>query len=145
LNSIPGHVVGKEGRSCKDQSNQGDANTNINYRFTPLYEDGKSAWEIQPKSSRVLAAFTGTHEQQESMGIWGAAQEEAFEKIKEELVKPTVLAMYDLAAQTKICANPLRMVWVLCYSSTVSEQQIWKPVAFCLKVARRNQKELFPD
>jgi hypothetical protein len=79
-------------RSCKDQSNQGDANTNINYyRFTPLYEDGKSAWEIQPKSSRVLAAFTGTHEQQESMGIWGAAQEEAFEKIKEELFKPTVV------------------------------------------------------
>ena len=37
--------------------------------------------------------------------VWGPSQEEAFSAIKAELVKPTVLALYDPAAETKISAD----------------------------------------
>lgn len=37
--------------------------------------------------------------------LWGAAQEQAFAQIKEELVKPTVLALYDPKAKTKVSAD----------------------------------------
>ena len=37
--------------------------------------------------------------------VWGSAQEEAFKKVKEELTKPTVLALYNPNAKTKIRAD----------------------------------------
>ena len=37
--------------------------------------------------------------------VWGPDQEEAFMKIKEELTQPTVLALYDPRAETKVSAN----------------------------------------
>ena len=36
--------------------------------------------------------------------LWGSAQDDAFDKVKQELTKPTVLALYDPQANTKICA-----------------------------------------
>lgn len=36
---------------------------------------------------------------------WGATQEEAFGKVKEELIKPTILAQYDVRAETKVSAD----------------------------------------
>ena len=37
--------------------------------------------------------------------LWGPAQDDTFDKVKQELTKPTVLALYDPQANTKICAN----------------------------------------
>ena len=37
--------------------------------------------------------------------VWGPQQEQAFQTIKVELIKPTVLAMYDPAAETKVSAD----------------------------------------
>ena len=37
--------------------------------------------------------------------VWRPSQEEAFTVIKAEFVKPTVLALYDLTAETKISAD----------------------------------------
>ena len=36
---------------------------------------------------------------------WGPAQSAAFKKVQEELIKPTVLALYDPAASTKVSAD----------------------------------------
>lgn len=45
--------------------------------------------------------------------IWGPAQNEPFALIKAELTKPTVLALYDLDAPTKIVADASVTDWVL--------------------------------
>ena len=37
--------------------------------------------------------------------VWGPAQKEAFAKVKDKLTKPTILALHDLAAETKISAD----------------------------------------
>ena len=37
--------------------------------------------------------------------IWGPVQSLAFEKVQEELIKPTVLALYDPAAPTKVSTD----------------------------------------
>ena len=39
------------------------------------------------------------------MWIWGPSQEEAIVKVKQELSKPTVLAMYDPQADIKVSAD----------------------------------------
>ena len=45
--------------------------------------------------------------------IWGSCKEKAFEKIKAELIKPTVLAPYDVDAKNKIIGRIHQlMVWV---------------------------------
>lgn len=37
--------------------------------------------------------------------VWGPEQEKSFSEIKQELVKPTVLALYNPQAKTKISAD----------------------------------------
>ena len=40
-----------------------------------------------------------------STWLWGPEQDRAFEKVKAELTKPSVLAFYDPLAPTKACAD----------------------------------------
>ena len=57
--------------------------------------------------------------------IWGPAQQEAFEKLKAEIATPTVLAHYDVLADTKISADAsLGAVLLQLHKGT------WRPVAF---------------
>ena len=37
--------------------------------------------------------------------LWGQVQDDVFDKVKQELTKPTVLSLYDPQANTKICAD----------------------------------------
>ena len=37
--------------------------------------------------------------------VWGKSQDQSLEAIKQELAKPTVLALYSLEAKTKVCAD----------------------------------------
>ena len=37
--------------------------------------------------------------------IWGPSQEQAFTQVKEELVKPTVLALFDVNKESKVSAD----------------------------------------
>ena len=61
--------------------------------------------------------------------LWGPAQDDAFDKVKQELTKPTILAFYDPQANTKICADAsaygLGAVLLQQYSD-----MHWKPVAY---------------
>lgn len=60
--------------------------------------------------------------------VWGPAQEQAFAQVKEELVKPTILALYDPKAKTTISADAssfgLRAVLLQ------EKEGSWKPVAY---------------
>ena len=58
--------------------------------------------------------------------IWGAAQENAFKQIKEKLIKPTVLVLYDPNAQTKVSADTSS--YGLGAVLLQNKEGIWKPV-----------------
>ena len=59
---------------------------------------------------------------------WGEAQDQAFSRVKMELSRPTVLALYDPQAETKVSADALSFgLGVVLLQK--SEAQ-WKPVAF---------------
>lgn len=61
--------------------------------------------------------------------VWGPSQDEAFANVKLELTRPTVLALYDPEATTKICADAsaygLGAVLLQQHADTH-----WKPVAY---------------
>ena len=61
--------------------------------------------------------------------LWGAEQDRAFNALKEELTKPTVLALYDPTAKSKISADAssfgLGAVLLQC-----KDESNWKPVAY---------------
>ena len=59
---------------------------------------------------------------------WGSAQEASFGEIKRELATPTVLALYDTAAPTKISADASAYG----LGAVLLQQHVdhWKPVAF---------------
>ena len=60
--------------------------------------------------------------------MWGDVQEQAFTRLKEELSKPTILALYDPKASTKISADASSygLGAVLLQESNSN----WKPVAY---------------
>ena len=61
--------------------------------------------------------------------VWGPAQVESFRKVKEELTKPTVLALYNPNAKTKIRADASAYglgAVLLQYH----EEEDWKPIAY---------------
>ena len=49
--------------------------------------------------------------------LWGPAQDGTFDKVKQELTKPTVLALYDSQANTKISADASAHGLDQCFSS----------------------------
>jgi transposase InsO family protein len=61
--------------------------------------------------------------------LWGPEQDRAFKALKEELTKPTVLALYDVAARSKVSADAssfgLGAVLLQCKGESG-----WKPVAY---------------
>ena len=59
---------------------------------------------------------------------WGPQQDQAFAKVKEKLAKPTVLALYDPAAETKISADASS--YGLGAVLMQKEDTQWKPVAY---------------
>ena len=59
---------------------------------------------------------------------WTATQEESFNKLKEEISSPTVLALYDTSARTKISADA--SAYGLGAVPLQQHQDKWCPVAF---------------
>ena len=70
--------------------------------------------------------------------IWGAAQENAFKQIKEELIKPTVLVLYDPNAQTKVSADASS--YGLGAVLLQNKEGIWKPVAYASRALSETER-----
>ena len=64
-----------------------------------------------------------------SAWLCGPAQDDAFDKVKQELTKPTVLALYDPQANTKICADASAYGLGAVLLQQHSDMH-WKPVAY---------------
>jgi len=62
--------------------------------------------------------------------VWGPSQEQAFTKVKEELTKPTVLALYDPEAPTKISADASSHGLGAVLMQSGDTEPTWKPVAY---------------
>ena len=59
---------------------------------------------------------------------WGAEQQAAFDATKEELLQPTVLALYNLKAKTKVLADA--SLFGLGAVLLQQDNRGWHPVAF---------------
>ena len=65
--------------------------------------------------------------------IWEEAQEQVFNQMKEELLTPTILALYDPSSETKVSADAasVGMGAVLLQCSKKGE---WRPVVFASRL-----------
>ena len=70
--------------------------------------------------------------------VWGSSQEQAFAQIKEELTKPTVLALYDLLAPTKVSADASSYGLGAVLLQQVRDK--WKPVAYASRSMSDTEK-----
>ena len=71
--------------------------------------------------------------------VWGPSQEEAFQKVKEELTKPTVLALYNPNAKTKIRADA-SAYGLGAILLQHHEKEDWKPIAYASKSMSETEK-----
>ena len=62
--------------------------------------------------------------------VWGPDQTRAFEEIKEELTRPTVLALYNPCAPTKVSADASSFGLGAVLLQQPTEKEEWKPVAY---------------
>jgi hypothetical protein len=93
------------------------------------------------KFSQNLADFTQPLRQllsKTSAWYWGPDQEQAFSRIKSELSQPTVLALYNPQAHTKVCADTSSYgVGAVLMQESDSK---WKPVAFASRTMTETEK-----
>ena len=69
---------------------------------------------------------------QKNSWLWGDAQDQAFSNVKAELMKPTVLALYDVKADLKVSADASSFgLGAVLLQKTNSS---WQPVAFASRV-----------
>jgi hypothetical protein len=64
-----------------------------------------------------------------STWLWGAAQDESFEKVKVELASPPTLAWYDPLKDTKISADALSYNGIGAVLLQRFDHE-WKPIAY---------------
>ena len=137
-----GHLVGKEGVSSDPTKIKAIREMQAPTSLTELRRFMGMANQLG-KFSPNLAEYSQPLRELMSnkrAWVWGAAQQNAFEKVKEELTKPTVLALYDVAAQTKICADASAYGLGAVLLQHSSEKQIWKPVAFASRSLTETEK-----
>ena len=69
---------------------------------------------------------------------WNLRQDKAFKDIKQELTKPTVLALYSPEAKTKVCADA--STYRLGAMLLQQHQSDWKPIAYALHAMNETEQ-----
>lgn len=76
--------------------------------------------------------------------LWGPSQEEAFNNVKEELSKPTTLALFNPDAELKISADACIFVWSRSSALSTGREQL-ETRGLCIQIDVRNRATLRPD
>ena len=69
---------------------------------------------------------------------WGPSQDKAFKQVKTELLKPTVLALYNPEANTKLSADALSFGLGAVIPQEVESS--WRPVVFASRSLLETEK-----
>lgn len=128
--SLLGHIIDQKGVSADPSKTaavlqmETPTNTTELRRFLGMVNQlGKFSPNLA-EISRPLRKLLSKHR----CWTWGPAQETLFQRIKEELAKPSVLALYNVTARTKISEDA--SAYVLGAVLLQQHGDAWKPVAF---------------
>ena len=128
-----GHVINKDGISPDpDKTNavlampKPSTPTELRRFMGMVNQLGKFSSKIS-ELSQPLRELLG----KKQSWLWGPAQDDAFQAVKEELAKPTTLALYDQNAPTKITADA--SAYGLGAVILQKHEDNWKPIAYASK------------
>ena len=124
-----GHIIDERGIHADQEKSSELLNMSTPTNISELKRSMGMANQ-QGKFSRNLAELTQPLRQllsKKHTWLQGPAQEQAFAKVKEELTKPTVFALYDPEALNNNFSQCL-ISWSRC--SHVGKESIWKPGAY---------------
>ena len=136
-----GHVVGKQGVSSDPEKIRAIVEMEAPKTLKELRRFMGMANQLGKFSPKLAECSQPLREllSPRKAWAWGPAQEIAFKNVKEELTKPTVLALYDPNSKTKIRADASAYglgAVLLQYQ----EGEDWKPIAYASKSMTETKK-----
>ena len=136
-----GHVIGKQGVSSDPDKTRAIVEMEQSKTLKELRGFMEMANQLGKFSPNLAECSQPLREllSPRKSWVWGPTQEEAFYKVKEELTKPTVLALYNPNAKTKIRADASAygLGAVLLQHH---ESEDWKPIAYTSKSMSETEK-----
>ena len=125
-----GHVLDKKGISADPSKTKAIVSicrprtpTQLRKFLGMVNQLGKFTLKIAELFSPLHALLSA-----KNVWMWGTSQDKSFEAIKQELSKPTILALYDAEAPTKVSANA--STFGLGAVLLQQQQSMWKAVAY---------------
>ena len=136
-----GHIVGRQGVSSDPEKTRAIVNMEEPKNLKELRRFMGMANQLGKFSPNLAECSQPLREllSPRKSWVWGPAQQEAFQNMKEELTKPTVLALYNPNAKTKIRADASAYglgAVLLQYH----EGEDWKPIAYASKSMTETEK-----
>ena len=135
-----GHTVDQDGvRADPDKTSaivamSPPTNTSELRRFMGMVNQlGKFSPNLTNLSQPLRALLT-----KKSTWLWGPEQDRAFENVKAELTKPSVLAFYDPLAPTKVCADASS--YGLGAVLLQKKNSSWRPVVYASRSMTETEK-----
>ena len=142
VNSVKflGHIVNKEGIRADPEKTSAILNMTSPQNVSELRRFMGMANQLG-KFSCQLADLTQPPREllsSKKAWLWGPEQETAFTRVKEELSKPTVLALYQPGSETKIAADASSYgLGAVLLQRTANT---WKPVAYASRALSETEK-----
>ena len=138
--SILGHIVDKDGVRADPSKTSAIFNMPAPQSITDLRRFMGMVNQLGKFSNRVAELGQPLREllSTKNSWIWGPTQEQAFKLVKEELIKPTVLALYDPQAKTKVSADASS--YGLGAVLLQEKDGNWRPVAYASRAMNETEK-----
>jgi hypothetical protein len=91
-----------------------------------------------PATWLSLATLFANYLQRTAIGQWNSSQEQAFDAIKHEILKPTTLALYNPKSKTKVSADASSYgIGAVLLQENDGQ---WKPVAFAYRCMSNTER-----